>query len=63
MAVLPLTPSEADLAAQTLVPPLTIDADQPPEGEDEGGEDFPSIDTGVHVLDRMAKLEALSRGK
>ncbi|MHA7283057.1 class F sortase [Arthrobacter sp. TMS2-4] len=26
MAVLPLTPSEADLAAQTLVPPLTIDA-------------------------------------
>ncbi|PPB48216.1 sortase [Arthrobacter pityocampae] len=26
MAVLPLTPSEADLATQTLVPPLTIDA-------------------------------------
>ena len=26
MAVLPLTPSDADLAAQTLVPPLTIDA-------------------------------------
>ncbi|MDN4609349.1 class F sortase [Arthrobacter burdickii] len=26
MAVLPLTPSDADLAAQSLVPPLTIDA-------------------------------------
>ncbi|MHA7219056.1 class F sortase [Arthrobacter sp. MDT1-48-3] len=26
MAVLPLTPSDADLAAQTLVPPLTVDA-------------------------------------
>lgn len=26
MAVLPLTPSDADLASQTLVPPLTIDA-------------------------------------
>ena len=26
MSVLPLTPSEADLTAQTLVPPLTIDA-------------------------------------
>jgi hypothetical protein len=26
MAVLPLTPSDADLASQTLVPPLTVDA-------------------------------------
>jgi serine/threonine protein kinase len=51
-----LRDSDAGEAPRGGIPELTMDAEPPPEGDD-GSEDFPSIDTGVHVLERMAKLE------
>jgi len=57
-----LRDSDATGGGHAPIPVLTLDTSIPTGDHDEGSDpdDFPSIETGVHVLDRLAKLEAVT---